>query len=508
MSLDAQIADFVQQGKDYYGREFRKIQREGGGTIPFSWNRAAFLAGPLWGAWRRVGKFFWVFSTLELLTLVQVARGLWMEASGEKLARYEKLMANIAQRKQQLAQMAERGDGEAMATATQIIANLQQVADQLQQQLAREDSSSLLIMGLLLFILLRIFEGFYANIAYEKKYLLWRVHSNTSQAGVSWNSLGMGALLLLLIWPMAIFRFSVLRPDQVLSDFFGGTVSITRFPVGQEFFFALSQWGDRGFDWIANRFTGAFDGVTQGIALLVEFLETLLIATPWPVVMVFLTVIAFRLAGPRTAIFTVAAMAYLAFMGLWELSMITVALVGAATTLCLALGIPLGIWFGHNQRAYALAGPLLDFMQTMPAFVYLIPVIAFFGTGKPSGVLATLIFAMPPVVRLTALGIRGVPESIREAAISFGCSPWQLLRYVEIPLAMPSLMAGVNQTIMMGLSMVVIASLIGAEGLGALILEALQYAAKGQGLFGGIAILLCAMAIDRIAQGLYHKGKH
>jgi glycine betaine/proline transport system permease protein len=206
------------------------------------------------------------------------------------------------------------------------------------------------------------------------------------------------------------------------------------------------------------------------------------------------------------AIFTAAALAYLAFMGLWEMSMITVALIGTGAFLCVLFGIPLGIWFGKSSRAYRFAEPVLDFMQTMPAFVYLIPIIAFFGTGKPPGVLATIIFAMPPVIRLTALGMRGVSETTKEAAVAFGCSRWQLLRNVELPLAMPSIMTGINQTILMSLSMVVIASLIGAEGLGALILEALQYAAKGQGLLGGLAILFCAMVIDRIAQGSYRRG--
>ena len=185
--------------------------------------------------------------------------------------------------------------------------------------------------------------------------------------------------------------------------------------------------------------------------------------------------------------------------------MVTVALLGAAAFLCVLFGIPLGIWFGKNQRAYNAAQPVLDFMQTMPAFVYLIPIIAFFGTGKPPGVLATLVFGMPPVIRLTALGIRGVPESTKEAAIAFGCTRWTLLKDVELPLAMPSIMTGVNQTILMCLSMVVIASLIGAKGLGQDVLIALQYAAKGQGMLAGLAILFCAMVIDRIIQGHYKR---
>ena len=146
--------------------------------------------------------------------------------------------------------------------------------------------------------------------------------------------------------------------------------------------------------------------------------------------------------------------------------MATVALLGAAAFLCLIFGIPLGIWFGKKDRAYQIALPVLDFMQTMPAFVYLIPIIAFFGTGKPPGVLATIIFGMPPVIRLTALGMRQVPDGTKEAALAFGCTKGMLLREVEIPLAMPSIMTGVNQTILMCLSMVVIASLIGAGGLG------------------------------------------
>ena len=198
--------------------------------------------------------------------------------------------------------------------------------------------------------------------------------------------------------------------------------------------------------------------------------------------------------------FTGAALAYLALFGLWETSMVTVSLLGAAAFLCVLIGIPLGIWFGKSQRAYNAALPVLDFMQTMPAFVYLIPIIAFFGTGKPPGVLATLVFGMPPVIRLTALGIRGVPESTKEAATAFGCTRWTLLKDIEIPLAMPSIMTGVNQTILMCLSMVVIASLIGAKGLGQDVLVALQYAAKGQGMLAGLAILFCAMVIDRIVR--------
>ena len=299
------------------------------------------------------------------------------------------------------------------------------------------------------------------------------------------------------------------EPEKILSQLtnglIGSRIPITQFPVDKEYFGILARLGDAWFDSMAIQFGDIFNQITAGIRTVLDGLELVLIETPWPVVMIVIVVMAFRLAGFRVALFTAASLLYLAFMGLWEISMITVALIGAGAALCVIMGIPLGIWFGKSRRAYSFAEPVLDFMQTMPAFVYLIPIIAFFGTGKPPGVLATIIFAMPPVIRLTALGMRGVPETTKEAAEAFGCSKWQLLMNVEIPLAMPSIMTGINQTILMSLSMVVIASLIGAEGLGALILQALQYAAKGQGLLGGLAFLFCAMVIDRIAQGMYRK---
>lgn len=231
--------------------------------------------------------------------------------------------------------------------------------------------------------------------------------------------------------------------------------------------------------------------------------RAVLLGTPWPVIMLVICTLAWHLAGPRVAIFTAAALAYLGLICRWEPSMQTVALLGTASVLCVAIGIPLGIWFARSKTAVAVAQPVLDFMQTMPAFVYLIPVIAFFGTGKPPGIVATLIFGMPPVICLTTLGLRGVPEDVKEAARAFGATEWQGMRGVELPLARASILAGVNQTILMCLSMVVIASLIGAQGRGAIVLQSLQYAAKGKGLLAGLAILLRAMVIDRIVQGSF-----
>jgi glycine betaine/proline transport system permease protein len=507
-SLDSSVSEFVKENESYYSAEFAKIQ----GTTGFawSWNTMAAVFGPLWGAWRGAWGFFWTFLVLELFALVQLGRGLWGELGADQLARYERLLENIAKREQQAQEHLAAGEAADAESKLKIAENLKKVAATAQEQAeqAATQATTILLVGLALFVVIKIVEGYYANIAYEKQYLRWRANPKI-QSGVSKASALFGGLLMIAIWPLTLFRFTVTDPDGKLSSltngFFGGKITITEFPVKKEYFAELAKKGDAGFDWLANEFGHVFKGVTATIKWVLDGLEILLIQTPWPVVMVVIVVMAFRLAGPRVAIFTAASLAYLAFMGLWEISMITVALIGAGAFLCVLFGIPLGIWFGKSKRAYAMAEPVLDFMQTMPAFVYLIPIIAFFGTGKPPGVLATIIFAMPPVIRLTALGMRGVPEATKEAAVAFGCSKWQLLRNVEIPLAMPSIMTGINQTILMSLSMVVIASLIGAEGLGALILEALQYAAKGQGLLGGLAILFCAMVIDRIAQGMYRR---
>ena len=489
---------FVERTSKYYLKEFDKIQRAK--KLPFSWNWSAFAFGPLWGAWRRMWGFFWTFMVLELFALIQISRGLWSEAGGSTRTRYEQIVANISKRQEELKKLIENGDQVAIDNSSQVLAGLERVAMKLQQQLAQENLNDVFIMGLVGLLGVKILEGLYANIAYEKEYLHWRIRPLKKLKGCSYGDLGLGLLFCLLIWPITIFRFTVRQPD-----IFGKNLLITEFPIQKQIFNPISVFCDRIFDWMALYFGDVFNGITRAINFLVSILETLLIGTPWPVVIVVCGVVAFRMAGRKVAIFAIAAMLYLAFMGLWEASMITVALIGAGTALCLVFGIPLGIYLGRSSKAQAIAWPILDFMQTMPAFVYLIPIIAFFGTGKPPGVLATIIFAMPPVVRLTALGIRNVPDTTKEAAIAFGCSDWQLLRHVEVPLAMPSIMTGINQTIMMGLSMVVLASLIGAEGLGALILEALQYAAKGQGLLAGLAILLCAMVIDRTIQGHYKR---
>jgi glycine betaine/proline transport system permease protein len=332
--------------------------------------------------------------------------------------------------------------------------------------------------------------GFLANSMLERRFTRWRSAPNLRR-GRNYPVAICALLFCLASYGLSAYRFASATPVGWLAAV----------PSDRAWQAASSSLLDGLMDGIEHVGSGLFGGITSAISGMLDTLAYALTGTPWPVTMAVILLLAWQLAGQRVAVFTGAALTYLAVLGFWEKSLETVALLGTAAILCLVIGIPLGIWCGRRPRVDAALRPVLDFMQTMPAFVYLIPVIAVFGIGKPPGVIATLVFGTPPVVRLTALGLKGVPTNIQEAAQAYGATRWFLLTRVDLPLAMPSIMTGINQTILMCLSMVVIASLIGAKGLGEDVLNALQYAAVGQGLLAGLAILLCAMVIDRIVQG-------
>lgn len=245
-----------------------------------------------------------------------------------------------------------------------------------------------------------------------------------------------------------------------------------------------------------------FEPLSDGIDVGLRRVEAFLLWLPWPVMVLGLFWLADRISGLRLALLTAFCLFSMGLLGLWEESMQTLALMVTAVLFTLLVGIPLGIWSARNQRVDQLLRPLLDAMQTMPAFVYLIPVLLFFGVARVPSVIATCIYALPPIIRLTNLGLRSVSADALEAAQSFGSTERQLLRKVQLPLAMPTILIGVNQTIMMALSIVVIAALIGAGGLGDVVLKSLRRLQVGTALEAGLAIVLMAILLDRLSIAL------
>ncbi len=220
------------------------------------------------------------------------------------------------------------------------------------------------------------------------------------------------------------------------------------------------------------------------------------------VIIVVVGLLAWQLAGGRLAIGTMISMAVLGAIGVWEEAMVTLSLVITSVLFCMVIGIPTGIWVARNDVANRMMRPVLDAMQTTPAFVYLVPIVMLFGIGNVPGVVVTIIFAVPPVIRLTNLGIRQVPENLIEAANAFGASRSQLLYKVQLPLAMPTIMAGINQTLMLSLSMVVIASMIAVGGLGLMVMRGIGRLDIGLATIGGIGIVILAIVLDRMTQAL------
>ncbi len=259
---------------------------------------------------------------------------------------------------------------------------------------------------------------------------------------------------------------------------------------------------DTGINYLRAQYAGIFDAMTNVLRQSLIRVEVAFMQTPWPVVAFLFIALAWAYTGTGTTIFVASSLGFLALFELWQVAMQTMALVVVATAICVLVGLPIGIWMAKNKYSRWITEPILDVMQTIPSLSYLVPAVAFFGISQPPAVLATVIFALPPMVKLTALGILQVPESTKEAALAFGASERQLLRKVELPMAIPSIMAGLNQTIMLALSMATISAFIGAAGLGALVTESLGDAQAGKGLLAGIAIALVAMMIDRILRGI------
>jgi len=252
-------------------------------------------------------------------------------------------------------------------------------------------------------------------------------------------------------------------------------------------------------------FTRAYgDGIETFFEPLQFFLiqsERLLTRTPWPIILVVIAGLAwFASRNWKIVVGSVVTLLLIGYFDMWDDTMKTISMIFVCTVLSIIVGIPIGIAMSRSNRLQATVNPVLDVMQTMPSFVYLIPVVMLLGIGKVPGLIAVVIYAMPPMIRLTNLGIRLVDRDVLEAADAFGSSSWQKLKDVQMPLALPTIMAGINQTIMMALAMVVIASMIGVQGLGQPVLRAISNQYFTLGIFNGLAIVGIAIIFDRVSQ--------
>ena len=483
------IRTFVRTSPDYYIANFDKVGASARFTPTF--NAMAGLFGPIWFGARGLWSWALSFLVIEAIAFVQIARGLFGDLAADAMARIASIEGTLDLRRQQLAAAIESGSDRvdafqrAMDGLEANIGGIRAEAEAL-----AETGPTIVLTGLVILILAKAAQATVANWALEARFSDW-LSDRTLRSGMPMREIVFSAIFMILIVAVAMVHYSFPDRYALLSDF----------PTNPEIRLTSIDGVEAFFNWAVLNGEALFDGITYGIRLMLDALELIFVSTPWIVIAALIVLLTWLTAGVRMAIYSGAFLSYMGLLGFWEKAMTTLALLGTAACLSIIIGIPLGMFAARRPRFYSFIQPIMDFMQTMPAFVFMIPVIAFFGTGKPAAVVTTMIFGGTPVVRLTVLGLRGVPESVREAAISFGANKWYLLTKVDLPLASPSIRAGINQTIMLSLAMVVVASLIGAKGLGEDVLEALQYANVGQGILAGFAILFCAMILDRIVQG-------
>ncbi|MEW7006266.1 ABC transporter permease [Lentilitoribacter sp. EG35] len=486
---DELLREFVQSSPDYYSKNFAKIGASASFTYTFNWMAA--LLGPIWYGMRGIWNWGLPFVIVETFALIQIARGTFGDLSAGARERISQIEGTLDFRNQQLEAAINKG-ADNVDVFKRAIASLEQAIVDINTEIlvAEQNAVWIALFGLALLLITKFFEGIIANAALEGRFSIW-LSDRTIKAGLNPFRTITSSVFVLLIFAVSIVHFAFPGIMPWLADFpTDVNIRLTAIKVVEQLFEFIRSSGQ----WL-------FDFVSYGIRVVLDGLEVLFVETPWPVIASIIILLTWLSAGIAGAVASSAFLAYMGLFGFWEKAMTTLALLGTAACISIALGVPLGLFCARRPRFYAIIRPIMDFMQTMPSFVFMIPVIAFFSVGKPAAVITTMIFGGTPVVRLTVLGMRGVPEAVREAAIAYGASKWYLLTKVDLPLAAPSILAGINQTIMLSLAMVVVASLIGAKGLGEDVLEALQYSSVGQGILAGFAILFCAMILNRIVQG-------
>ena len=482
-------ARFVGSNADYYRRQFQLVGSKSGFTWTF--NAAAAVLGPVWYGLRGIWNWSFAFVILEAFACVQIGRGLWGELAVEEQDRLSSVEIQIGLRQDQLDAAIKKG-AENVDVFERNIQSLENILADIQLDIQQAEDSRIwiIVLGIGMLLAVKLLQGVLANTLLERRYSEW-LSDRTIKSGVPASRVALSLFFAIPVYVASVIKFTAPGLIPVLADF----------PTDRQIRLTGIEWIEAFFDYIIRAGETVFDAISHGIRWVLDGLELLLVQSPWIIIIVFLVTLTGLSAGPRAAVWTGAFLVYTGLVGLWEKAMTSLALLGTAACISISIGIPLGMYCARRPRVYGVVRPIMDFMQTMPAFVYMIPVIAFFGTGKVPAAITVMVFGGTPVVRLTVLGLRGVPESIREAAIAYGASNWYLLSKVDLPLAAPSIRAGMNQTILLSLAMVVVASLIGAKGLGEDVLEALQYASVGQGILSGFSILFLAMILDRIIQG-------
>jgi len=276
----------------------------------------------------------------------------------------------------------------------------------------------------------------------------------------------------------------------------------TNFPVMERVaLLELKKGIDLSFRLFSRKYGDAIEAFFDPLLFFLVWLEKLLLTTPWPIIILVIGILAwFGSRSWKLVVGSAIAFMLIGYFGMWNDCMATVAIISVCTIICIAVGIPIGVVMSKSDRVEKAIVPVLDMMQTIPSFVYLVPILMLLGIGKVPGLIAVCIYAVPPVIRLTNLGIREVDKETLEACDSYGATPFQKLTTVQIPLSLPTIFAGVNQTIMMALAMVVIASMIGVKGLGVPILRAISNQYLALGLLNGLAIVALAIIFDRITQ--------
>lgn len=486
---DELLREFVQTNPEYYNKNFASI----GATSSFTWtfNWIAALLGPIWYGMRGLWNWGLPFVILETFALIQIARGTFGDLSASARDRISQIEGTLEFRNQQL-EVAISNNADNIDVFKRAIASLETAITDIKTEivLAEQNAIWIAVFGFVLLAVVKFSEGVMANPALENRFSMW-LSDRGIKSGLNPLRTAISAVFVILIFAVSIIHFA----------FPGNLLWLAEFPTDVNIRLTAIKLVEQLFEFVRSSGQWAFESISYGIRVILDGLEVLFVSTPWPVIASFIILLTWLSAGISGAIASAFFLAYMGLFGFWEKAMTTLALLGTAACISIALGIPLGLFCARRPRFYAIIRPIMDFMQTMPSFVFMIPVIAFFSVGKPAAVITTMIFGGTPVVRLTVLGMRGVPEAVREAAIAYGASKWYLLTKVDLPLAAPSILAGINQTIMLSLAMVVVASLIGAKGLGEDVLEALQYSSVGQGILAGFAILFCAMILNRVIQG-------